>query len=438
MKHPIAVIAGLILNLSLSSLAQAQTEPISLDQVLQLARERNPDILSARKSLDAARARIAPARAWPDPLLSITREKDPGGERMDHLMVAQDVPFPAKKRTEGAMKHHEALIAEASYRAKTLQVLSEARILYHRLYRADQMIRQLSQNVEVMKTTLRVSQSRLQSPKAGGPSAIQGQGMSMGSSGQTMGTDAFSLMTELGQMENMLFQEKQMRTMTVYELNALLDRDLETPMGHASAPDLKEIPQTLPALLKLTEQNGPMYISALHEQRHARAMLTRARLGFAPDFGVTYDRMTASDGMKGHEAGVRLTVPLWLSRPLGEVKEANAHLQEAEAMAKAMRNEAFKMVSMEFTETTTHLTLARNYRDSIVPSAESAFNLARRQYESGSGNYPRLLESIRTLISVQSDYYNELYHYGEHWALLEQWVGAPLSSPSAPQENRHD
>jgi hypothetical protein len=42
------------------------------------------------------------------------------------------------------------------------------------------------------------------------------------------------------------------------------------------------------------------------------------------------------------------------------------------------------------------------------------------------------------LISVQTEYYNQLYHYGEHWALLEQWVGASLSSPLTQLEKSHE
>jgi outer membrane protein, heavy metal efflux system len=442
-------LCSIIVLCSLFAGSAGGQEPLSLDTVLQMAREQNPEIRAAREKAAAARAGVAPTRAWPDPMLFITREKFPAGDQMNHLMIEQDIPFPGKKRTEGAMKRHEALIAEAQYQAKLLDVLARARILYYKLYRTDQLIRQLTQNVEVMKATLRVAQTRLQTaPKKPAGSTLQSPGMSMGGpqfpgtssmgSGQTGGADIFSLMTELGQMENMLFEERQMRVMVTYELNALLDRDLYAPVGRTSPPELVEIPRPLPELLKLAEQNDPMYLSTLHERKHARAMLMRARLGWAPDFGVMYDRMTDSDGGRGSEAGVRVSVPLWISRPYGEVKQAKAHKEEAEAMSKAMRNETFKMVSMEFTETNTHLTQARNYRDSIVPSAESAFKLSRRQYESGSGNYLRLLEAVRTLISVQTEYYNELYHYGEHWALLEQWVGVPLSSLSTSQEKPHE
>jgi cobalt-zinc-cadmium efflux system outer membrane protein len=127
-------------------------------------------------------------------------------------------------------------------------------------------------------------------------------------------------------------------------------------------------------------------------------------------------------------------VPLWLTRPFGDLREARAHLEETEAMARSMRNEVSKMVAVELTEVNTHLGMARNYRDTVVPSAESALKLARRQYESGSGNFLRLLEASRTLIAVQTEYYTQLYNYGEHWAQLERWVGSPLSLKERPHE----
>jgi outer membrane protein TolC len=431
----------LILLLSIFGAYSARAEEkLSLDQVLSLAREKNPDISAARKAWEAAKSRVAPARAWPDPMLSLSREKFPDGERTDHLMVEQDIPFPGKKTTEGAMMRHEALIAESRYRAKALEVLAQARILYYRLYRADQLIKQLGQTVDLMKTTLRVSQSRLQAP--GGSSGLSdatgmgmggGSAMGSGSSGQ-MGADVFSLMAELSQMENMLFEEKQDRILVSLELNTLLNRPLDTPLGMASAPVLADLPLPLPEVLAMTGASGPMYQQAMHEERHARAMLARARLAFAPDFGVFYDRMKEGDGMRGSEAGARVSVPLWITRPLGELKEARTHRDEAGASAQAMRNEALKMTAMEFTETQTHLTLARNYQTAVLPAAESAFKLSRRQYESGGGNFLRLLESLRTYIDAQTEYHNQLYHYGEHWALLEQWVGAPLASSTGESQ----
>jgi outer membrane protein TolC len=119
-------------------------------------------------------------------------------------------------------------------------------------------------------------------------------------------------------------------------------------------------------------------------------------------------------------------VPLWFARPRGETRAARAHLAEASAQAQAMRNDVLRMVSMEHTETVTHLTLARRLEGAILPAAESAVTLSVRQYESGQGDVVRLLESLRVLLDAERNYFDELYHFGEHWSLLEQWVGQTL------------
>jgi len=401
------------------------TGTLRWEDVAAAVQESNPAVIAAREASRAAAARVRPARAWPDPMLSLSREKFPNGETMDRVGVEQDIPFPGKKTLEGTQRRHEAVAAQAAYRAKLLETLADARVLYFKLYRSDRIIQQMTQNVDVMKATLRVAQARLQAPASKG----------MGSSG----ADIFSMMTELGQMENKLFEEKQTRVLTAFELNTLLDRELAAPVGQTAAPELLDIPRPLPEILQLAAQNDPMYLSAMNEERHARAMLSRARLAWAPDFGVMYDRTTDDAGTNGSEAGVRFTLPLWLTRPHGEVKEARAHVKEAASAARSMRNDVMKMVAMKYTQTQTYLALARNYRDSILPSAESALKLTRRQYESGGADYLRLLEAIRTLFTVQTEYYDNLYHYGEHWARLEQLVGAPLSSPlSTSQEMRHE
>jgi outer membrane protein, heavy metal efflux system len=391
--------------------ASAEPPPLVLSDVLREARERNPDVAAARRRWETASARVSPGRTLPDPMVGVSRETFSGAD-MDRLMFRQDVPFPGKLRSEGNMLYHEAQAAEADYKAKALEVHARAKIGYYRLFRADQLVRRLEGDVELMRAALRAVRARF------------GAG-SQELSSPAAGEDVFGLMAELGKMENMLLQETQERRLASIELNTLLSRDPGAEVGTPAGPALVDVPRSLEELLDLARANDPMYHKALHEERHSRSRLSRARLGFLPDIGLAYDRISAG-GRTGKEVSVSLTVPLWLTRPLGELKSARAHSEEAAASAEAMRNEVVRMVSSELVETRTHLSLARNYESTILPSAEGALKLARRRYESGAGDFLRLIEALRTYLSAQFEYFNEVYHYAEHWAMLEQWVGVPL------------
>src|SRR5206468_7588230 len=103
------------------------------------------------------------------------------------------------------------------------------------------------------------------------------------------------------------------------------------------------------------------------------------------------------------------------------------HLLETEATSQGMQNMVMKMVHMEFTETNTHLTMARNYEKDILPTAQSNLKIARHQYASGRGDFLRVLEAFRAWIEAHNEYQEQLYNYGEHWSLLERWVGIDLS-----------
>ena len=388
-------------------------EALSLPNLLLKARDSNPDIIAARHGWKVMLEEVAPTSAWPDPTFTYIDEKFPSGVagvdpmHMKHYRLEQMIPFPGKLTNDARMKYHEALIAEAKYRATTLDVFRDVRSRYYQLYLTDQLIALAQESVNVLKQTLTSAQARL----AGGQSST---------------ADVFMVQTELRRMENMLFEQKQQRTLITIELNTLLNQPVETDLGTAQPPDLKDIQASLPDLEKLASINNPLYQSAMHEVNHSRAMRTHHALQFLPDFGVMVEKETADAGPSGSQIGVSVTFPLWLSRPWGLTRSAREHIAEAEATSQAMRNEVQKMVHQEYTETNTYLAQTKNYQAGILPEAQSALKITRQQYASGQLDFLRFLEAFRTWIQTNNEYQDKLYRYGEHWSELEHWVGVPL------------
>jgi outer membrane protein TolC len=158
-----------------------------------------------------------------------------------------------------------------------------------------------------------------------------------------------------------------------------------------------------------------------------------------------YEKETKPEGPSGRQVGIGLSIPLWFRRPWGLYQSSKAHWLETNALSKTMQNMVNKMVHMEYTETITHLTLAQNYEKDILPTAQSNLKIARDQYASGRGDFLRVLEAHRAWIETQNEYQQEVYHTGEHFSLLERWVGIDLSkakdllteSSSDLKENSH-
>lgn len=400
-----------------------RSETVSLHDVLLMAQEKNPDIATSMQGWKAMSAQIGSARAWPDPTFSYVDEKIPSGmegvepETMRQYRVEQMIPFPGKLSTDSNMKYHEARIAESKYRDKIREVYRDVRARYYQLYLTDRSIELARQSVELMNNILRTAQARL-------------------SSGQSSSADVFMAQTELRKMENMLFEQEQQKTLIQIELNTLLDQPTDTVWGKTAPPDVIDIPVALSELQTLSERTSPMFALAMHEVDHSRAMKKRSRFGYAPDFGVMYERQTMDAGPAGREIGVSMSFPLWFSRPRGEVRSANAHALEAESASQGMRNMVKKMVHMEFTETNTHLRLTRSYVQGLLPAARGTLDVTREHYVSGRGDFIRFLEAFRAWITANVEYENQLYHYGEHWSELERWVGIDLAQAKEALQKR--
>jgi outer membrane protein, heavy metal efflux system len=419
-----------------SAFARAAEPTLSLEQVLLRARDNNPEIAAARRAWESKRARVRPAGTWPNPTLKYIDEKEPRGMEGEEPMgmrtyaIEQMIPFPGKLTAESRMQGHEVLIAETAYRDKIFDVLKSVRLRYYELYMADQRIALAEESVGILQSSLRSAQNRVASSSRARSDSTDMSGNPMGGGSIPSGNsaaDIFMVQTELRKMENMLYEEKQRRQILQVELNSLLNQDTETPWESVQAPELKDIPVTLADLKKVARENAPLYMTAMHEKNHSQAMLTRSRLEFAPDFGVMYGKKVADQGPDGRELAFSLSVPLWLQRPLGQQREAKRHVEEANANAQAMQNMVMKMVHMEFVELQTHLTLTRNYMQSILPPAQSNLTISRNRYASGQTDFLRFLEAFRSWIDAHMQYEEHLYHYGEHWAELERWVGVELA-----------
>lgn len=389
-------------------------ESLSLPDLLLQARERNPRLKAAYQAWKVAEAEVSPAGAWPSPTFTYIDEKDPSGMdgvdplKRRHYNVQQMVPFPGKLSLESRMKHHEALITKTRYQTLLLELSRDVRQRYYQLYLTDRATELADQSVAIMKSVLRSAQARL-------------------ASGQASASDVFMAQTELRKMETMAFEQRQQRTLIQLELNTLLFRPIETPLGATTPPQVKDVPATLADLQTLADRNNPEKMAGRHETDHSQAMIRRNRMTFAPDFGLMYEYQTAGNaGPAGRQIGVSVSWPLWLNKPWGELKAAQEHRQETEAIAADMDAMVKKMVHMQWIETNTHLTMVRTYRSGILPSAQGNLSIVRQQYASGKTDFMRFLEAFRSWTGANLDYQNELYRYGEAWSNLERWVGVDL------------
>lgn len=381
---------------------------LTLPALIEEAKRSNPDLRAARRRAEAAASRIISAHAWKDPMVGIAREDMPAdGERMTRYSVEQEIPFPGKPSLEASARRHEARRAAEEARAVELSVVSAVKIRYHRLHWLSQTARAFRKDADILRAVARVAQSKV-------------------SSGRASAEEALIAQTRLKQVENAALEREETRRVEQEDLNALLGAPAGTARGETTEPALLDLGESPEALAARAKKESPRLLGSGHGVAQARSRLASGRLGFSPDFKLSYAeerfRRRASERM----AGVAVSIPLWFWKQGGELKAARKHAEEARAMAASAENEAFKEIYQEHVETRLHRRIALSYSQEILPLAEAALKIAQKNYETGRADYLRLSEAVRNLLEAQVKYYEEVYHYGEHWAMLEEAVGGDI------------
>lgn len=114
-------------------------DSLSLDGAIKDALSSNPEILAAKRSYEAASARIWQSASLNDPMLEfeydrMTADRMLSGDPMSTYAVSQDIPLPTKLYLRAKISAKLAKMAYEDYRAKEREIISEVKNAYSDLF----------------------------------------------------------------------------------------------------------------------------------------------------------------------------------------------------------------------------------------------------------------------------------------------------------------
>jgi outer membrane protein TolC len=153
-----------------------------LEDLLAEASERNPDIQAAASAAAAARQRPPQAHALPDPRLGLVFTNEGWSPSLGSmpdtslgLIVAQDLPFPGKRRLRGRLAELEAVEFEQRLERTRLSVMAAVRRAYYDLLAARALRQITTEQAEPLPA------GRPGEDLVGGPNASTSAGPDVGS-----------------------------------------------------------------------------------------------------------------------------------------------------------------------------------------------------------------------------------------------------------------
>jgi outer membrane protein, heavy metal efflux system len=381
-----------LLMLALGNMSQAQAEPLpgaSVESLLAAAREHSPDVRVQRLEAEAARERIQPAGALPDPVLRIELENitrngsqnatlSPSGVGDTKYTLMQPLPFWGKRDLKREVASAEAEQAEGRAADTWADVAARIKTLYAQYWLTGQSLQLTRENIELTRRLEQIAQARY----AGGLAAQQ---------------DAIRAQLEHSAMDaELVGMESEFHHLMVF-LNAMLAR----PSGAALAEPVAL--RTIPARLDDATLNDRLLAAnpqlAIESARVGGAEKSRdlAYRNRYPDLTVGVAPMQVGNRVDAWSLMLEMNLPLQQGTRRSQERESERMLEATaarkEALGHRLRGDLNAALSnLESARTTEQITRTR-----LLPQAELTFKSALAGYENGKVDFATLLDAQRQI-----------------------------------------
>lgn len=396
------------------------TEPqLTLEAVVAVVQEQNPEIRAAREAVEAGRARLPQATALDDPeakveLFNYRENFDSDGASNTIFGLSQRFPYPGKRALRSRVVEEEIRKAEAMVRAVERDVIGRVKTAYADLALVQRAIELHHEQVRLLRELREAASIRYRAGQGGQVEVLQ-------------------TMVELSRLQAELPGLEQSRTTARATLATLMDRPVDSFQETPQPLVLPTVAFSLADLEARGLAHRPVLKALEAEKARTNAARALAQRNVYPDFGVQVSRFQNFGARDGFGAMATVTIPFaFWSKP-----KYDAAAREAEAAGRAaaaqIRDEENKL-RLEMQDLYAKLQAARAeaaiYGETALVQAKQTHEAALAGYRSGRASVQTILETRRAVRDIELKLSKAIADAHRFVAELERAVGADLQTLS--------
>jgi outer membrane protein TolC len=381
-------------------------DPLRLEDVLQIARDRRGEIVAARARERAAFERPSIVSALEDPMILPSIDHLPFRLHGVDYSVTVEQRFPLSgirgNRRRAAEADAERFRAEAG--RVGLDVALEAAVSFLMLQERRQIAGILEEQSELARQFVDAALARYSAGRGTQPDVLRAEIEVSRLDGALRAIDA-----EVRAAEAML--------------NTSLGRAADLAVPALESPTLLDVPPSTEAVRNSARERRPELKAGEAEVVRAQAEVSVMKSMYSPMAMVrTGPSYTMTDGA-GWMVMMGISVPLWRGRLRAGVAEAEAMVDMAQADLTAMRLmvEGDAVASREQARASRERFLA--LRDEVVPRARQAIEPTIAGFAAGELPLVSVIEVAQTLWSAEADLVSAELALGLSWARLRRAMG---------------
>ena len=379
----------LLLGAPARALADDALPGASVEPLLTLAKEHNPDYASMRFEAQAATERIAPAGALMDPKLrvewmDITKAGSqnatlwPSDVGSTQYTVMQDLPWFGKRDLKKNIAAQEAQASQGKAQGTWAELAARVKTTHAQRYYLHHTKKLTLELLDLSTRLAKVAQVRY-------------------AGGLAMQQDAIRAQLEQTAMQTELVALQGESRQADARLNALLARPSNAALA---APErLRPLPAAsklnADALMARMEHGNPQLFADTSRIKSAELGRELALKNRYPDFTLAVTPTQMQSRISEWSLMLEVNIPLQQASRRAEEREAQAMLDAAQSRRAATANQ----VASELSEGLAGLDAAQRTEQlatsSLLPQAELTFQAALAGYENGKLDFATLLDAQR-------------------------------------------
>lgn len=406
----------------------------SLAALIEAALADNPDLKYAQADARMWTSMVPQASALDDPVLKLEIKdglvKYPLRFNQDSMTtkvigISQQIPFWGKRKLKGEIAAGDAESARWKEEEVKLELIRAVKDVYYQIYYTDKSLEIVARNIGILDDFIAIAATKY----------AVGQGAQQ---------DVLKAQVERAKLLELEISLEETRKSLAAALNALLNRQAETPVGEIPDFDIAPLAMSADEVRNLTWENNPRLKNLKAQIGKARAGLNLANKElYYPDFNVSFDygirdvitsipafersfAGTEWDGLDNYTLTVLMNVPLQRERRHAAVAESTSTISEASAELRSYRNILDSGISDLLAKLEKREQLVNLYKTGIIPLAEQNLDSAIIGYRVDKTDFETLLDSWRTLFDYERSYYESLAEYRKLAALGDAVAGAEL------------
>jgi outer membrane protein TolC len=400
---------SIIIGLVLAGASADAAERLRLADAIAEARARNPALAVARARATAAAAVPRRARALDDPTFSyeLWNAQDFRPDRADNniLRLGQKLPFPGKRALAGDVAAHDADVANADVGGAELDLEASVRRAFYELWGAHELEDVYGRERAIVERLAHIAEQKY---------AV----------GEVAQSDVLRAQVELTRVANRHSTQALAIDAARAELNALLSREPDGPLGEPEPPAAPSLPADAATLTRAALASRPEIRASEAAVAREDTAVRLARRQYLPDFEVNVGRFLNPGQRDGFGAMAVVTIPIaYKGKYDAGVAEAEARLASARADLRRVQDAIGREVTQALVRARTAL-LQRNLLVSThVPQAEQSLRVAESGYLTGAIDFLALTDTARTLEAAHVEHVMAEVDFEKASADLDRAVG---------------